>query len=143
MGVRWTHLTLPVSDLTDATQFFIHLCGLQCVRDRREEGGRTVWLGPAPAAPDGKPGFVLVLEQAEVKAPLDHLGFQCDTREEVEAIGRWAQSTGRLLAGPRDAGGSVGYYVLVQGPSGHSVEFTHGQPIEGLPAAPINSAIAA
>jgi hypothetical protein len=36
------------------------------------------------------------------------------------------------VEGPTDYGGSVGYFALVREPSGHLVEFTHGQPLKGL-----------
>lgn len=131
--VRWTHLTLPVSDLDASVRFFIEECGLRPVRDRRAEGGTTVWLGPRPLAGEDAV-FVLVLHRGEVKEPLDHLGFQCDSRDAIAAIADRARASGTLVAGPRDYGGSVGYVVVVREPSGHLVEFTHGQPLRGLSA---------
>jgi catechol 2,3-dioxygenase-like lactoylglutathione lyase family enzyme len=129
--MRWTHFTLPVSDLNASIRFFTKECGLSVVRDRRGEGGTTVWLGPQPA--EGRdPEFVLVAFQGEVKEPLDHFGFQCETREEVMAIADRARVGGTLVEGPMDYGGSVGYFVLVREPSGHLVEFTFGQPLRGL-----------
>lgn len=133
MGVRWTHLTLPVDELDASVNFFGRYGGLAVVRDRRLEGGGTVWLGP-PHEGRADPEFVLVLEHAEVKTPVDHLGFQCDSRSEVDAVAARARDAGILVDGPRDAGGSIGYYVLVREPSGHLVEFTFGQPILGLGA---------
>lgn len=129
--MRWTHFTLPVADLTASVRFFTEECGLSVVRDRRAEGGTTVWLGPQAA--DGlDPEFVLVAFQGEVKEPLDHFGFQCETREEVTAIADRARANGTLVEGPTDYGGSVGYFVVVREPSGHLVEFTFGQPLRGL-----------
>jgi catechol 2,3-dioxygenase-like lactoylglutathione lyase family enzyme len=133
--MRWTHITLPLSDMDRSIAFFTEVCGLHVVRDRRREGGGTVWLGPKPA--DGAmPAFVLVAFQGEVVVPLDHFGFQCETREEVTAIADRARADGSLAYGPEDAGGSVGYFVIVREPSGHLVEFTHGQPLAGLPGSP-------
>lgn len=131
--MRWTHLTLPVSDMDGSVDFFTNVCGLSVVRDRRLEGGSTVWVGHHPRNGE-HPDFVLVLERGEVRAPLDHLGFQCDDRDEVTAIAEKAQASGRLVSGPTDAGGSVGYYAIVREPSGHLVEFTYGQPLKGLGA---------
>jgi catechol 2,3-dioxygenase-like lactoylglutathione lyase family enzyme len=71
--MRWTHFTLPVSDLAGSIRFFTEVCGLSVVRHRRSEGGSTVWVGPCPAN-----------------------------------------------------------FAMVREPSGHLVEFTHGQPLEGL-----------
>jgi len=131
--IRWTHFTLPVSDLGASVRFFTEECGLSVVRDRREEGGATVWLGPQPA-PGDDPEFVLVAYQGEVREPLDHFGFQCDSRDAVTAIAERACVAGTLIEGPTDYGGSVGYFVVVREPSGHLVEFTHGQPLRGLAA---------
>ena len=131
--MRWTHFTLPVTDLARSVAFFVECCGLAVVRDRRTEGGNTVWVGPA-VAPNDEPEFVVVLHEGAVKEPLDHFGFQCETREEVAALAAKAKAEGTLVEGPTDFGGSVGYFAVVREPSGHLVEFTHGQPMRGLPA---------
>ncbi len=129
--MRWTHFTLPVSNLAGSIQFFTETCGLSVVRDRRLEGGNTVWLGPAPRIGEF-PDFVVVIAQREVREPLDHFGFQCDRREQVTDIANRARENGVLVEGPTDFGGTVGYFAVVREPSGHLVEFTHGQPIRGL-----------
>lgn len=129
--MRWTHITIPVSDLAGSMAFFTDVCGLAVVRDRRQEGGGTVWLGAAPPAGED-PEFVVVISRGEVREGLDHFGFQCDRREDVTAIAARAQASGNLVEGPTDAGGSVGYFAVVREPSGHLVEFTHGQPLKGL-----------
>ena len=138
MAIRWTHITVPVQDLDESSRFFVDICGLSVVRDRRLEGGGTVWLGPSPAA-NALPEFVVVLVKSEVRAPLDHFGFQCDSRDEVTAIADRARAEGILVEGPLDAGGSVGYFAVVQGPAGHLVEFTFGQPLLGLGSALLNA----
>ncbi len=133
MGVRWTHITIPVTDIDGSIGFFTEVCDLSVVRDRRLEGGTTVWLGPQPE--DGAaPAFVVVIYEGDVHEPLDHFGFQCDSREEVTAIAERARTCGTLVEEPTDAGGSVGYFTVVREPSGHLVEFTHGQPLKGLAA---------
>jgi ribosomal-protein-alanine N-acetyltransferase len=131
MSIRWTHFTLPVSDLEASIRFLTEVCELSVVRDRRTEGGSTVWIGPRPAA-GSEPEFVVVLQEGIVREPLDHFGFQCARREQVTAIADRARATGSLVEGPHDAGGSVGYYAVVREPSGHLVEFTFGQPLAGL-----------
>jgi lactoylglutathione lyase len=132
-GVRWTHFTIPVSDMDGSVRFFSEVCGLAVVRDRRLEGGRTVWVGPRPAA-GRDPQFVVVLHEGAVAEALNHFGFQCDRKEDVTVIAERAREAGTLVEGPTDAGGSVGYYAIVREPSGHLVEFTFGQPLEGLAA---------
>lgn len=106
--MRWTHFTLPVTDLEASVRFFTEECQLSVVRDRTGEGGTTVWLGPKPAL-GSDPEFVLVAFKGEVKEPLDHFGFQRDTHDAVTAIAERARQRGTLVEGPTNYGGSVGY----------------------------------
>jgi lactoylglutathione lyase len=131
MSVRWTHITINVSDLERSIEFYTSLCGLSIVRDRRLEGRHNVWLGPETAAGED-PVFVLVIVQDEVKHRLDHFGFQCDSREDVDRIAELARKQNILVEPPTDVGGIVGYFTMVRDPDGHVVEFTAGQPLKGL-----------
>jgi lactoylglutathione lyase len=128
---RWTHITINCSDIDASVDFYTSFCGLSIVRDRRIEGRHNVWLGPA-TKPAEDPTFVLVIVQEEVKARLDHFGFQCDSREEVDRIADQAQRLDILVQEPLDLGGVVGYFAMVRDPDGHVVEFTFGQPLKGL-----------
>jgi len=131
MPPRWTHITINVSDLNRSVDFYTSLCGLSIVRDRRLEGRHNVWLGPA--TPSGQdPTFVLVIVQDEVKAKLDHFGFQCDSRDEVDRIAELARRRNILIEPPVDLGGVVGYFTMIRDPDGHLIEFTFGQPLKGL-----------
>lgn len=129
--IRWTHITITVSDMNRAVDFYRSVCGLEVVRDRRLEGGTTVWLGYEPEA-DEHPTFVLVLMEGEVTDRLDHFGFQCDSRAEVDRLALEAAARGILVNEPKDSGGSVGYWTIIRDPDGHMVEFTFGQPLKGL-----------
>lgn len=131
MSVRWTHITINCTDIDASVEFYTSLCGLSIVRDRRLEGRHNVWLGP-PTPANADPIFVLVIVQDEVKARLDHFGFQCDTREEVDRIAEIARAQDILVEPPTDIGGVVGYFTTVRDPDGHVVEFTFGQPLRGL-----------
>jgi len=131
MPPRWTHITINVSDLNASVDFYTSICGLAIVRDRRTEGRHNVWLGPRVAAGED-PLFVLVMVQDEVKARLDHLGFQCDSPEEVERIAQLAGEQNMLVEPPTHVGGVVGYFTTVRDPDGHLIEFTFGQPLKGL-----------
>src|ERR1044071_10347184 len=91
---RWTHITINVSDLERSIDFYTSLCGLSIVRDRRPEGRHNVWVGPRPR-PGEDPVFVLVLIQDEVKARLDHFGFQCESRAEVDRIAELGREQNR------------------------------------------------
>src|SRR5256714_10958839 len=102
MPTRWTHITINCSDIDASVEFYTSLCGLSIVRDRRLEGRHNVWLGPAtPAGED--PIFVLVIVQDEVKARLDHFGFQCDSREQVDRSGQLARQQYIMVEPPVDA----------------------------------------
>jgi len=128
---RWTHITINCSNLERSVDFYTSVCGLTIVRDRRLEGRHNVWLGP-PTRSDEDPLFVLVIVQEEVKSRLDHFGFQCDSREEVDRIAELARQQDTLVEPPVDIGGVVGYFTMVRDPDGHLVEFTFGQPLRGL-----------
>jgi len=131
MAIRWTHITITVSNIERSIAFYSSFCNLLVLRDRRQEGGGTVWLGPE--TPPGKhPGFVLVIGEGEVTSRMDHLGFQCEAREQVDEIAERGRQLDILEIEPTDVGGTVGYFTMLRDPDGHLVEFTHGQPIEGL-----------
>ena|SRR5258705_11170840 len=131
MGIRWTHITISVSNIERSIEFYTSFCKLSVLRDRRQEGGGTVWLGPNPS-PGKDPIFLLVIGEDEVTSHMDHLGFQCELREQVDQIAELGRQLGILAVPPTDAGGSVGYFTILRDPDGHLVEFTYGQPIEGL-----------
>lgn len=128
---RWTHITINCSNLERSIDFYTNLCGLTMVRDRRLEGRHNVWLGP-PTKSGEDPLFVLVIVQDEIKFRLDHFGFQCDSRAEVDRLAQLALEQNILVEPPTDLGGIVGYFTSLRDPDGHVVEFTFGQPLKGL-----------
>lgn len=131
MPPRWTHITINASNLDRSVEFYTSFCGLSIVRDRRAEGRHNVWLGP-PTPEGNDPIFVLVIVQDEVKFRLDHFGFQCESRAEVDRIAEVARRQAILVEPPVDIGGVVGYFAMVRDPDGHVIEFTAGQPLRGL-----------
>ena len=70
--------------------------------------------------------------QDEVKARLDHFGFQCDSRAEVDEIAELARRDNCLIDSPTEVGGVVGYFTTIRDPDSHLIEFTFGQPLKGL-----------
>src|SRR5437588_9792629 len=106
MSPRWTHITINVSNLDRSIEFYTSLCGLSIVRDRRPEGRHNVWLGPGTKSGED-PIFVLVVVQDKVKARLDHFGFQCESRAEVDRIAELARQQNFLVEPPMDIGGVV------------------------------------
>lgn len=131
MTARFTHITFNVANYGRSIAFYRDVCDMDVVRDRRLEGGSTVWMGPRGSNVDA-PSYVFVLVEGEVSSKLDHLAFQCDQREEVTAKAALGASLNLLHTGPIDEGGSVGYYTMLHDPDGHLVEFTFGQPIRGV-----------
>ena len=121
---------LKVADLERSIAFYERFCGLVVVRDGRP-AGHTVWLGLPPRGP-GHPSFVLVLYLTQVDFRLDHLGFQCGSRGEIDRIAGEGERLGILAEPPFDGGGDIGYVTMLRDPDGHRVEFTYGQPIAGL-----------
>jgi hypothetical protein len=67
-----------------------------------------------------------------VDCRIDHLGFQCAERSEVDRIAREGERLGILAEPPFEGGGDIGYVTMLRDPDGHLVEFTHGQPLRGL-----------
>lgn len=130
MPVRWTHVVLKVSDLNRSIAFYRRFCALEVVRDGRP-AGHTVWLAAPPPA-GAPPPFVLVLYLTAVDCRVDHLGFQCASRAEVDRVAAEGARLGILAEGPFDGGGDIGYVAMLRDPDGHRVEFTFGQPIAGL-----------
>ena len=41
MTTRWTHVTMPVSNIERSIGFYTSFCDLSVLRDRRREGGGT------------------------------------------------------------------------------------------------------
>jgi lactoylglutathione lyase len=130
MAVRLTHVVVKVADLERSIAFYRRFCALEVVRDGRP-GGHTVWLAPAQRT-EGPPAFVLVLYLTRVDFRLDHLGFQCDARAEVDSIAAEGERLGILAEPPFEGRGDIGYVTMIRDPDGHLVEFTFGQPIRGL-----------
>lgn len=129
--ITWSHVAISVTDLDRSIAFYEELCGLTVVRDRRKEGGGTVWLGYPPS--EGDPTFVLVLDRdPTASSRIDHLGFECSTRELVDAKARVAEERGILVSAPKDSGGSIAYWTMLRDPDGHRVEFACGQPLRGF-----------
>ncbi len=78
------------------------------------------------------PTLLLVIGEGNVTSRMDHLGFQCELWEQLDQIAERGREMGIPAGPPRDTGGSVGYFTMLRDQDGHLVEFTNGQPIEGL-----------
>ncbi len=125
-----THVALRTSDIEASIAFYQRYAKLHLVHDRTDDGVRVVWLCHHREARD----FVIVIlelphEIQTEPAPMDHLGFALESREEVDRIDRMAREDGIHKLGPVDGGAIVGYFVMVHDPSGNTCEFSFGQDI--------------
>ena len=98
------------------------------VHERTDDGVRVAWL----ANSEESDPFVIVALQLPFEdlyepSPTDHLGFELESRAEVDRVAELARDRNLLKFGPEDAGPIVGYIVLVRDPSGNTCEFSHGQ----------------
>jgi len=125
---RMTHVAVRTKDLGASVDFYRRFAGLVVAHEREDAGIRVVWLAERSSDPD----IAIVLlemphERAPDPSPTDHIGFDVESRQEVDRISELARSEGRLKLEARDLGPIVGYVTLVRDPSGNTCEFSHGQ----------------
>lgn len=133
----FTHVALPVTDLSVSEAFYERFTPLRVVHRRAQKSDPSreiAWLS------DLMRPFVLVLaEEPTVDHPLGpfaHLGFACASVDEVDRLCALGRAEGCLGHEPRDTGGPAGYLGFLLDPDGHSVELTFGQEI-GLAVAAV------
>jgi catechol 2,3-dioxygenase-like lactoylglutathione lyase family enzyme len=123
-----THVAIHARDIKTTVEFYKSYCGLIESHRRVDDNVTVVWL--AEEAREGE--FVLVLigvphrDQVD-PAPMAHLGYAVDSREEVDRLGALAADDEILVAAPKDAGPVVGYFCMVHDPEGNWIEFSYGQ----------------
>jgi catechol 2,3-dioxygenase-like lactoylglutathione lyase family enzyme len=130
MPAHLTHVALFVRDVERTIDFYKRFADLHVVHDRVDDAVRVVWMSEQQSDPE----FVIVairLPPANAGAPprMAHLGYDLPSRRAVDEIAARAQSEGRLVQPPADAGPIVGYFCMLQDPDGNLVEFSYGQPI--------------
>lgn len=126
-----THVALNCADVDRAIAFYQEFAGMHLVHDRVDGDMRVAWVSREQADPQ----FLLVLLQNAGNQPaappaVDHLGFACATREEVDAVAARAQAQDvPVVMGPVEWPPPVGYFTIIADPDGNRVEFSFGQPI--------------
>lgn len=135
---QWTHLALHISNLDRSIEFYTSHTPLRKIHERYDEvtNMRTAWLSDRP--PGRETEFVLVLiegDPPQIKdakpqvpiAPVSHMGFSVQTREDVDNIAARARQAGILKFGPAYLDDIVGYICIIADPDGHQLEFSYGQ----------------
>ena len=126
-AVRLTHLGLPVTDLDKSIAFYQKWAGMK-VTERPKD---AVGIQGARLAQPGS-NFVISLLEMPVQSALPmpgvmHLGFECESKEQVDKVASDAKRAGILLSGPVDSGPDLGYQTYISDPDGNSIEFSFGQ----------------
>ena len=133
-----THVALVVADIDASVAFYATYAGMQVVHERRDAktASRVAWIT------DHTRPFVIVLVQAPPSLPrravrlvaglipaVQHLGFACASREEVDRLCAEARRAGCLRSGPTDSPPPVGYWAFIESPDGHMLEISFGQEV--------------
>jgi len=123
-----THVAILARDIARTASFYTRYASLVEVHRRTEHDVTVVWLGEEGRAHE----FVIVLigvphADPVDPAPLAHLGYAVESRDEVDRLAGLARRELILVEGPTDAGPIVGYYCIVRDPDGNLVEFSFGQ----------------
>jgi catechol 2,3-dioxygenase-like lactoylglutathione lyase family enzyme len=131
MGPRCTHVAIFARDIDKAVSFYRTYADLHECHRRVDDGVTVVWL----AEPGRDSEFVIVLigvphADPVDPAPLAHIGYAVESREQVDAVADRARREACLVDEPRDAGPVVGYYCILRDPDGNLVEFSHGQSLQ-------------
>ena len=125
----FTHVALPVTDLSASIDFYARYAAMKVVHQRVDPGtgDRVAWLS------DGTRPFVIVLIETDAVehplVPISHLGVGCASREEVDAFAAQAVAEERPVWGPTDSPPPVGYWVLISDPDHHTLELSYGQEV--------------
>ena len=135
---QWTHLALHINNLDASLDFYTNHTPLRKIHERFDSVTqmRTAWLSDRP--PGRETEYVLVLIQGNPPqipgarpqvpiAPVSHMGFSVETREEIDRIADHARAAGILKFGPIYLDDVVGYICIIADPDGHQLEFSYGQ----------------
>ena len=133
---RWTHLALRVRDVEKSIEWYERCTPLRVLQRGSDHMGVGVWL----ADPDDEAyPMVLALSQFNpetdpfgfapptVLGPYAHIGFEVQSRAEVDAIAAVAAANGTLTLGPRLMPPPIGYICFIEDPDGNTVEFAFDQ----------------
>jgi lactoylglutathione lyase len=133
---RWTHIALRVGDVERSILWYERFTPLRVVQRSSDDFGVGAWLADPQ---DQAYPFVLTLSQFSpetdpfgfapptVLGPYAHLGFELQSRDEVDAIAASAKSDGTLTLPPTTMPPPIGYICFVEDPDGNTIEFSYDQ----------------
>lgn len=132
---RLTHLALRVGDVERSIAWYERFTPLRALE--RTSDGRGV--GVSLADPQDEFPCVLTLAQfapetdpfgfapPTVLGPFAHLGFELQSRADVDAIAAAAEAEGTLTFPPTMMPPPIGYICFVEDPDGNTIEFSYDQ----------------
>ncbi|MFZ1490489.1 MAG: VOC family protein [Ilumatobacteraceae bacterium] len=132
---RWTHVALPVNDISASVAWYESFTPLRALDVRRDGDGDAAWLGhPEPTDTP----FILVLVSFDATkgtpqrqlGPFGHLGIELPTKAEVDAVAEQARAAGCLEWEPAWWPPPVGYVCSALDPDANLVEFSFQQGVE-------------
>jgi catechol 2,3-dioxygenase-like lactoylglutathione lyase family enzyme len=128
IDIGFTHIALSSINLDESISFYSKYANMSVIHERIDaESARVIWLS------DKTRPFVIVLLQNKnpetILNPLSHLGVGCVSTQEVDRLCDMAKQEGALVREPQDSGYPIGYWALLQDPTGHTLELSYGQEI--------------
>jgi lactoylglutathione lyase len=133
VGVRWTHIALPCTDIDATIEWYESFTPLRLLDRREDADGYGAWLGQ----PDqGDRPFILVLVsffrdhdkgRQPIMAPFAHIGLEMPTQRDVDAIAERGRTAGCLVWEPQRMPPPIGYICALTDPDGNMIEFSFDQ----------------
>ena len=129
IDVGFTHIALSASDLDRSIDFYSKFANMCVIHERidAETAVRVIWLSDKT-----RPFVIVLLENKNpdtILKPLSHLGVGCVSKEALDTLCNLARCEGALIREPQDSGYPIGYWALLQDPTGHTLELSYGQEI--------------
>ena len=133
---RWTHIQLRVGNVEQSIAWYERATPLRVLQRSADDYGVGVWLADPE---DASHPFVLALSQFDpdtdpfgfapptVLGPFAHLGFELESRAEVDAAADLARADGSLTFPPTQMPPPIGYICFVEDPDGNTIEFSYDQ----------------
>jgi catechol 2,3-dioxygenase-like lactoylglutathione lyase family enzyme len=129
---RFTHIALPVEDITTSVEWYERYTPLRLIDERRHVDGDAAWL--CHPEPTDHPFIIVLVSLAKDRGephgqlgPFGHLGIELPTREAVDAMAMLGRADGCLAWEPAQNPAPVGYVCALSDPDGNVIEFSFDQ----------------